>query len=198
MRGRGRGFLGQALFRSVKSTQRRQDLSFFGTMTKLASPSGCLISLMNPASNSLASSSPIACLLGSQNRRSDCLTGLNPLIMLRLCSASLRGIPGISEGCQANISQFSRRKARNALSASRSSCAPIDAVLLGSVGCTWSFIISSNGLKEVDFDLLARITSSMSTVDRKVVNSLAARALDNASKAKDVVNVITPLGPGIL
>ena len=32
--------------------------------------SGCFMSLMNPASNSLASSSPIACLLGSEKRRS--------------------------------------------------------------------------------------------------------------------------------
>ena len=72
-------------------------------------------------------------------------------------------------------------------------------------------MISSAGLKEVDFDLLVRMTSSASTFDHRVVNSLAARASDNASKAKDavlfsarsalsrsLVIVITPLGPGIL
>jgi len=48
-------------------------------------------------------------------------------------------------------------------------------------------MISSAGLKEVDFDLLARMTSSASTFDRRVVSSSAARAPGNASKAKDVV-----------
>ena len=106
IRGSGKGSLGQALLRSLKSTQRRQDLSFFGTMTRFASQSGCLISLMNPASSSLASSSPIACRLGSENHRSVCLTGLNPFIILRLCSASLHGIPDISERCQAKCPNF--------------------------------------------------------------------------------------------
>ena len=113
----------------------------------------------------------------------------------------------MSEGFQAYISQFSRRKARNALSTAGSSYALMDAVFLGSVGCTWNLMISSVGLKEVDFDRLARITSSVSTFDRRVVSSSVARASDNASKLKDVVlfsarsalsgsliNVITPLG----
>src|SRR5215216_7784639 len=60
MRGSGKGSLGQALLRSLKSTQRCQDLSLFGTMAKLANQSGCLISLINPASSNLASSSPMA------------------------------------------------------------------------------------------------------------------------------------------
>ena len=42
----------------------------FGTITRLASQSGCLISLMNPASKSLASSSPISCLLVTENHPS--------------------------------------------------------------------------------------------------------------------------------
>src|SRR3954470_7961174 len=78
MRGRGKGSFGQALLRSLKSMHMRQDLSFFGTITRFASQSGCFISLMNPASNSLASSSPMAYLLGSEKRRRACLTGLNP------------------------------------------------------------------------------------------------------------------------
>src|SRR4051812_16142309 len=99
--GRGKGSLGQALLRSLKSTHRRQDLSFFGTITRFASQSGCFMSLMNPASNNMASSSPIACLFGSEKCRRACLTGLNPFWMFRLCSAKLRGIPGMSEGWQA-------------------------------------------------------------------------------------------------
>ena len=52
--GEGKGSFGQALLRSLKSTHRRKDLSFFGTITRFASQSGCFISLMNPASNSLS------------------------------------------------------------------------------------------------------------------------------------------------
>ena len=127
----GEGSLGQALLRSLKSTHRRQDLSFFGTITRFASQSRCLMSLMNPASSSLARSSPIACLLGSENCRRACFTGLNPFRMLRLCSANLRGIPGMSEGCQAKISQFSRRNSRSAASTSGFNCAPMEASLSG-------------------------------------------------------------------
>ena len=163
---RGKGSFGQALLRSLKSTQRRHDLSFFGTITRLASQSGCFISLMNLASKSLASSSPIACLLGSENRRRACLTGLNPFRIFRLCSASLCGIPGMSEGCQAKMSQFSRRNSRSAASTSGFNCAPMEAVFVRSVGWTWNLTISSAGLKEVDLDLLSSITSSLSTVER--------------------------------
>ena len=61
----------------------------------------------------------------------------------------------MSEGCQAKMSQFSRRNSRSAASASGFSCAPIEAVLLGSVGWTWNLTISSAGLKDVDLDLLS-------------------------------------------
>ena len=114
--GEGKGSFGQALLRSLKSTHKRLDLSFFGTITRFASQSECFISLMNQASSNLASSSPIACRLGSEKRRSVCLTGLYPFNILRLCSANLRGIPGISEGCQANISQFLHRNVHSAAS----------------------------------------------------------------------------------
>ena len=117
----------------------------------------------------------------------------------------------MSEGCQVNISQFSRRKSLSAASTVGSSCAPIDVVFLGSVGWTWNLTISSAGLKEVDLGRLSKITSSLSTVERSAVNSSAARASDNASRARDAVlfsarsamsgsltRVIMPLGPGIL
>ena len=175
--------MGQALLRSLKSTHRRQDLSFFGTITRFASQSGCFIYLMNSASNNLASSSPIVCLLGSEKRRRVCLTGLNPFRMLRLCSTSLCGILGMSEGCQVKMSQLSRKNAHSAASVVGFSCAPMDAVFVGSVGWTWNLTISSAGLKEVDLGLLLSITSSLSTVERSAVSSSAARASDNASRA---------------
>src|SRR3954462_14357302 len=108
----------------------------------------------------------MAYLLGSEKRRRACLTGLNPFRILRLCSASLRGIPGISEGCQVNMSQFSRRNSRSAAFMVGFNCAPMEAVFVGSVGWTWNLTISSAGLKEVDLDLLSSITSSLSTVER--------------------------------
>ena len=145
------------------------------------------MSLMNPASNSLASSSPIAYLLGSKKRRRACLTGLNPVWIFKLCSASLHGIPGMTEGCPVTMSQFSRRNSRNAASTSGFNCAPMEAVLLGSVGWTWNLTISSTGLKEVDLDLLSSITSSLFTVERSVVSSSSARALDSSSRASAAV-----------
>ena len=63
----------------------------------------------------------------------------------------------------------------------------MEAVFVGSVGWTWNLTISSAGLKEVDLDLLSSITSSLSTVERIVVNSSAERASDNASRASAAV-----------
>ena len=169
------------------------------------------MSLMNPASSSLASSSPMACRLGSEKRLRVCLTGLYPFSILRLCSASLRGMLGMSEGCQAKITQFSRRKSRSAASIVGFSCVPMEAVFEGSVRWTWNLTISSVGLKEVDLGHLSSITSSLSTFARSAVSSSAARASDNASRAKAAVlfsarsvtsgslaRVMIPLGPGIL
>ena len=93
----------------------------------------------------------------------------------------------MSEGCQAKMSQFSRRNSLSAASTSGFSCAPIEAVFVGSVGWTWNLTISSAGLKEVDLDLLSCITSSLSTVERNAVSSSAARASDNASRASAAV-----------
>ena len=39
----------------------------------------------------------------------------------------------------------------------------------------------------MDLDLLSRITSSLSTVDRRVVNYSTARASDNASRDRDAI-----------
>ena len=63
----------------------------------------------------------------------------------------------------------------------------MEAVFVGSVGWTWNLTISSAGSKEVDLDHLSSITSSLSTLERSAVSSLAARALENASRASAAV-----------
>ena len=105
------------------------------------------------------------------------------------------------------MSQFSRRKYRSVVSMAGLNRAPIVVVFVGSVGWTWILTVSSAGLKEVYLDLLSSITSSLSTVERSAVNSSAARASNNASRASaavlflarrvmsgSLVIVITPLG----
>ena len=153
----------------------------------------------------------MACRLGSEKCRRFCLTGLNPFRMLRLCSASLRGIPRMSKGCQAKMSQFARKNSRSTASTVGFTCTLMDALFVGYGGWTWNLTISSTGLKEVDLGHLSRITSSLSTIDRRVVSSSDARASDNASRASAAVlfsawsamfgslaRVMIPLGPGIL
>ena len=109
------------------------------------------------------------------------------------------------------MSQFLRRNSCSVVSTVGSNCAPMDAVFLESVGWTWNLTISSAGLKEVDLGHLSKITSCLSTMERNAVNSSAARASDNASRAMDavlflarsamsrsLVRVIIPLCLGIL
>ena len=85
------------------------------------------------------------------------------------------------------MSQFLHKNSRDAVSVVGSSCAPMDAVFVGSVRWTWNLTISSAGLKEVDLGLLTSITSSLSTVERNTVSSSAARALDNAPRVSAAV-----------
>ena len=166
---------------------------------------------VNPASSSLASSSPMACRLGSEKHRRVCLTGMYPFSLFSLCSANLHGIPGMSEGSQAKMSQFLRKNSRSAAPILGFSCAPINYVLVGSVGWTWNLTISFAGLKEVYLGRLSSITSSLSTVAHSVVSYSAARASDNASRARAAVlfsarsatsgslaRVMIPLGPRIV
>ena len=72
--------------------------------------------IMNLAAKSRATSSPIALRLSSLNRRRNCLTGLNFGSILRVCSASSLGTPGMSEGFHAKMSRFSRMNSMSALS----------------------------------------------------------------------------------
>ena len=121
------------------------------------------------------------------------------------------GQPGMSEGCQAKMSQFSRKNSHSAASTVGFNGAPMDAVFVGSVGWTWNLTISSAGLKEVDLGLLSRITLSLSTVECSAVSSSATRASDNASRASagvlfsarsamsgSLARVMIHVGPGIL
>src|SRR3954468_22160769 len=110
MRGRGKWSFGQTLLMWRKSTQVLQDLSFFGTITGFANHSEWKISLMNPASNNLATSCSIAFLFLVEKRLRDSFTGLAFGSTRNLCSTNSLGTPGISDGFHAKISQFSRRK----------------------------------------------------------------------------------------
>ena len=121
---------------------RRAVVSFFGTMTGLATHSDSLSSRINPALRSRLTSSQMAFLFGSKNRRIVCCTGLALGSTLRACSASSLGIPGMSDGSHANISQRSRRNSMSAPSYATVRSADILTVFFGSVGCTCSFLAS--------------------------------------------------------
>ena len=69
-----------------------------------------------PAAKSRATSSPMALRLSSLNCRRNCLTSLNFGSILRLCSASSLGTPGMSEGFHAKMSWFSWTNSMSALS----------------------------------------------------------------------------------
>ena len=60
--------------------------------------------------------SPIALRLSSLKRRRNCLTGLNLGSMLRVCSVSSLGTPGMSKGFHAKMSRFSRMNSMSVLS----------------------------------------------------------------------------------
>ena len=115
---------------------RRIGVSFFGTSTGLATQVAFFVSRMNLASSSLLTSSPMALRFGSEKRRSDYLTGFALVKIWRECSASSLGIPGMSAGHQAKISQFSRRNSTSALSYAIGKVVDTRTVLDGSVGCT--------------------------------------------------------------
>ena len=126
------------MFNEVKSTHiRSMGESFFGTSTGLATQVDFLISRMNSAAVSRLISSPMAFRFGSENLRMACCIGLAFGSTSSACSASFLGIPGMSAGHQAKISQFSRRNSTSALSYAIGKVVDTRAVLLGSVGCTW-------------------------------------------------------------
>src|SRR3954462_3525706 len=136
---------------SRKSTQVLQVLSFFGTITGFANHSEWKISLMNPASNSLATSYPIAFLFSEEKRLRDSLTGLAFGSTFNLCSANSLGTPGMSDGFHAKISQFSRRKLMSSSSYLGSKSVAMLVYFLSSEGCIRTFLVSPADSNEDDF-----------------------------------------------
>ena len=206
----GKGPWGMPLFTSLKSTHKRHDLSFLGTITRFANQSECLTSRMNLASSNLASSSPMACRLGYENLRNACLTGLKPGMILRLCSARSLRMPTYLMGARQKYPNFRGENHVMRLQAWRPAVFSMETILEESSGWTWNLTTSSPGLKDIDFKCLARMTSSRSTFVRSLDNSSAAKASDYASIARDAVlslvlndrsrpplMVIMPFGPGI-
>ena len=142
MRGRGKWSFGQTLLIWRKSTQVLQDLSFFGTITGFSNHSEWKISLMNPATNSLAISCPMAFLFSEENHRRDSFTGLAFGSTCNLCSANSLGTPGISAGFHAKISQFSQRKCTSSSSYWGSKSDAMLVYLSLSVGCICTLLVS--------------------------------------------------------
>ena len=80
--GEGEGILRASLVEAFEiDTQAPGFVLLICTITRFASQSGCLISLMNPASMSLASSSAMACRLASEKRPEYGVELLNPVLV---------------------------------------------------------------------------------------------------------------------
>ena len=80
------------------------------------------------------------------NRRRNCLTGLNFGSILRVCSASSLGTPGMSEGFHAKMSRFSRMNSMSALSYFGSKLALMMNCLDESPGTKSTILVSSADL----------------------------------------------------
>ena len=115
---------------------------FFGMSTGFANQVEILISRMKFALSSQSISSPTAKRLGSERRRVICLIGLVSLNTSSECPTNSLGILGMSAGCQAKISQYSRRSSTSALSYAGERLIDTIAVFDASVGCTWCFLVS--------------------------------------------------------
>ena len=122
---------------------------FFSTSTGLATHCDFLISLMNPAASSRSTAASTAARFGPDTRLVPCLTGFELGNNWRECSANFLGIPGMSAGHHANMSQFSRRNSTSALSYAGSKLVDTLTVLEGSVGCTWCARVSLEVLKDL-------------------------------------------------
>src|SRR3954465_3743216 len=145
-----------------KPTQVLQDLSFFGTITRLPNHSEWNISLTNPAANNLATYCPIAFLCSEEKRLRDSFTGLAFGSTRNLCSANSLGTPGMSDGFHAKTSQFSRRKLMSSTSyfGSRSTATLVN--FSSSGGWIRTFLVSPADSNEDDF--LGCNSSDASTV----------------------------------
>jgi len=111
MSGNGKLSFGQALLKSVKSTQTLHLPFFFFTTTGFASQSRYFASVME----SILSNFSISAFTASAHSRPNfllfCVTGLNVGSMLSSCNTMSTLTPGQSSGDQANVLTFSLRKA---------------------------------------------------------------------------------------
>src|SRR5664279_2618545 len=128
---------------------RRMLVFFFGTSTGFATQVACLISRINLAAWSRLISSPMVVRFGSENRRIDCLIGLASGYTSRECLANSLGMPGMSAGHHAKISQYSRRNSTSALSYAGERLVDTIAVLEASVGSTWCALVSLVALNSI-------------------------------------------------
>jgi len=102
---------GQALLRSVKSTQTLHLPFFFFTTTGFAIQSGYFASVTDPILNNFSTSAFTASARSRPNFLLFCLMGLKVGSMLSSCDMMSTLTPGKSSGDQANVLTFSLRKA---------------------------------------------------------------------------------------
>src|SRR5664279_4572186 len=186
---------------------RRMLVFFFGKSTGFATQVACLICRINLAARSRLISSPMALRFGLENRHIDCLIGLASGYTSRECSANSLGMPGMSAGHQAKISQNSRRNSMSALSYAGERLVDTIAVLEASVGCTWCALVSLvalNSISGVVFLLRGRMEWSVdfaSCASSSCIPDNWEILLKSVSQLSEHVNlplmVIVPLGPGI-
>jgi hypothetical protein len=110
---------------------------------------------MKPMAKSLDSSSPMALYFSWLKRHKPCLIGLEPGLMLRVCSVTSRETPSISARLHANMSLLRRRKSTSSLSYLGSKLAPICTVLAGFLASICTTLASSSILKTLDIGGMA-------------------------------------------
>jgi len=110
MCGNGKLSYGQALFRSVKSTQTLHFPFFFFTTAGFAIQSGYFASVMDPIFNNFSTSAFTASARSRPNFLLFYLMSLKGGSMLSSCDTMLTLTPGKSSGDQAKVLTFSLRK----------------------------------------------------------------------------------------
>jgi len=167
MCGNGKLSFGQALLRSVKSTQTLHLPFFFFTTTGFAIQSGHFASVMDPILNNFSTSAFTASSRSRPNFLLFCLMGLKVGSMLSSCDTMSTLTPGKSSEDQANVLTFSLRKAVSSAVSSSPRSPPIsthrsgfassrqnDAITarrVGVVDSRASSIFSCYNCSEIDF-----------------------------------------------
>ena len=92
----------------------------------------------------------MALRLLSSRRCRHCLAGFEPRMRRSACSATSRGMPGMSDGFHAKASRLARRKSMSSHSYLVGCWVPICTLLVGSVGSIPTALVSSSGRKAVE------------------------------------------------